>query len=158
MNKVVLNYQDAQNLGAYLMDNSLARTFKLKPTSSPAKEPKLIVPPNYAKQNQLKFRNYQIIKGQRKPMKDKWIETKFNLLDTRAEVQNIQLRKALANLQTRSVKRRKAQRPKPQRRKKITEKMLRQPLRQAPKKQKQSSPFGNVFGDDILDMGDLFKI
>ena len=141
LNKVPLTKINAQNLGAYLTDESLARTFKLKPISSPPQKPKLKVPKNQFLKTRHKFRDYRIIKGQRKPLKNKWIENKFHLLDTRAEVNDISLRKAQADLQKRSVKRRKAL--KPQRRKKLItlkEIQKRQPQKQIIKSEDLFAP------------------
>jgi hypothetical protein len=80
----------AQNLGSYVTDTSLAATFQLRKTSKTAREPKLNIPKGYFRSTITKFRDYKI-KGKSKiPLKDSWIEKRKHRLDTKLETKSIQ--------------------------------------------------------------------
>ncbi|HUW43425.1 MAG TPA: hypothetical protein VMV95_00475, partial [Bacillota bacterium] len=98
LNKQPLTKIQALSLGSHLADTSLSRTFKIEKTSKAPKPSTLKFPPNYFLDNQRKFRGYQLKKGKKIPMKDKYIERNPFLLDTRQEVQKIGLLKRLAQL------------------------------------------------------------
>ena len=95
----------AKDLRNYLVDTSLSRTAKLKP--SPRKPSKRILkaPTGYASKTKKKFRKYKIVKGKRKTLPSgKVIERRRHLLDTKQEKKQITLRKRIAQLQKQSKK------------------------------------------------------
>ena len=99
LNKVPLTKAKAKDLGAWLTDHSLARTFKLKQTNKEAQKPKLKVPASYFSKTKHKFRDFRKVKGEKIPLKNKWIEKKGKfLLDTRAERNKITLLAKLSKL------------------------------------------------------------
>ena len=90
----------ARDLRNYLVDTSLSRTAKLKPSSRKPSKRILKSPTGYAFKTKKKFRKYKIVKGKRVPLR-KWrvIEKKKHLLDTKQEKRQITLRKRVAQLQ-----------------------------------------------------------
>ncbi len=93
----------AKDLRNYLVDTSLSRTAKIKP--SPKKPSKRILkaPTGYASKTKKKFRKYKIVKGKRKTLPSgKVIERRKHLLDTKQEKKQITLRKRIAQLQKQS--------------------------------------------------------
>lgn len=102
LSKVPLTKREAQSLGLYLADTSLSRTFKIKKTTKKARKSKLDFPKDYFLFQQHKFRGYQIKKGKRIPLKNKWIEKSNFLLDTPQEVRKITLARRLAKIRKRS--------------------------------------------------------
>ncbi|GAG91876.1 unnamed protein product, partial [marine sediment metagenome] len=124
-------------LGSSLIDKSLARTFQLKLAGKPAQEPKTIIPANYYRNTIYKYRDYKIVKGVRKPMKDKFIERKgISLLDTPEEREDISLKRALSDLQKKSSERRKSLRKTKQpRTRKIRPKQVMQQIVEIPRGQ-----------------------
>ncbi len=99
LNRVPLTRKKARDLGGFLIDHSLARTFKLRGTIKKAQKPILKVPANYFAKNKKKFRNFRIVKGERIPTPFKWIEKRGKfLLDTRDEKRKITLFRRLSTL------------------------------------------------------------
>jgi len=108
LNKVPLKQSEAKDLGAWLIDHSLGRTFKLKQSNRPAQKPRLKVPKSYFTKHRKKFRNFKIIKGKKVFTPYQWIEKRGTpLLDTRAERKKITLLKKLSQLQKKSLIKRK---------------------------------------------------
>jgi hypothetical protein len=109
LNQVPLTKAKARDLGAFLADRSLARTFKLKQTGKVAKKPKLKIPASYYSRTRKKFRDFRRVKGKKIKLRNKFIEKKGKpLLDTRAERERITLLAQLARLKKKSkIKRRK---------------------------------------------------
>lgn len=98
INKVAVTKKKALDLGSWIVDHSLGRTFKIKKTGTPAKRPKLSVPANYFQKNRPKFRNFRISKGKKLPLGNTFIEKKTKLLDTISERKKITLIKQRSNL------------------------------------------------------------
>ena len=95
----------AKDLGAWLTDHSLGRTFKLKGTMSIAKKPKLKVPGSYYSKTRGKFRGFRISKGKKIKLRDSYIEKKGKyLLDTRSEKKKITLLAQRARLRKKYLK------------------------------------------------------
>ena len=94
----------ARSIGAFLIDKSLARTWKIKKSSKPIGRRKLIkIPDNYFTKTSKKYRTFRIVKGEKIPLKNKWIEKRGKpLLDTREEKQKITLRRKLAQVRKQS--------------------------------------------------------
>jgi len=98
LNKVPLTEGRARDVGSYLADTSLARTFKIQPTKGKPKQTKLDVPLGYFNAVKYKLRDHKIRKGKQIPMKDKWIEKSPYALDTYQEVNQINLFKRLSQI------------------------------------------------------------
>ncbi len=99
VNKVPLTKRRAKDLRNYVVDTSLSRTAKIKPTTKKARSPKLSVPSGYAKRTRGKFRRHRIKKGKRIPLKKgKVIELSKNLLDTIQEKNKITLRRRIKQI------------------------------------------------------------
>ncbi len=101
VNKTALTKQQAKRLGSTLVDSTLSRTFRIKPTKAKAQKPRLKTK-TFQKR---KFRTFRIIKGKKVPLpKGKFIEkggrfTKQNfLLDLKGEKKGITLRRGLKQL------------------------------------------------------------
>ena len=101
VNKVPLTKARAKRLGSTLVDSTLSRTFRIKPTKGKVEKPKLKTKTFQKK----KFRTFKIVKGKRVPLpKGKFIEkggrfTKRNfLLDLKGEKKGITLRRGLKQL------------------------------------------------------------
>ena len=85
MNVVPLTKSKARDLGAFLTDKSVARTFKIKQSDSIAKKPKLKVPSSYFKRHQKKFRGRKV-KGRFQPIRRVAIEKSKFAIDSRGEI------------------------------------------------------------------------
>jgi len=108
LNRVPLTNAKAKDLGAWLADHSLARTFKIQKVNKTAKNPKLKVPKSYFSKTKPKFRDFRKVKGKKVPLKNKWIEKKGKpLLDTRDEKKKITLLSQLAKLKKKSRRKKK---------------------------------------------------
>ncbi len=95
----------AKDLMTYLVDTSLSRTGRIKPSSKKPSKRKLKSPSGYASQTRKKFRTYKIVKGKRVPLRaGKKIEKSRYLLDTRQEKKQITLKKRIAQLKKQSRK------------------------------------------------------
>ena len=79
-----------------------------------------------------KFRDYRIIEGERKPMKNKWIEKSTHLLDTPQERRKISVARRIAQLKPKKKKRKKPVKRKPAGRKRPGKK----------RKSRKTNPFG----------------
>ncbi len=80
-----LSKPTAKNFGAYVVDNSIAAQFKIKPTRGKIKQPKFKVPPVFFDMNVNKFRSPRGKKSKR----NIYIERKNRRLDTANEVNQI---------------------------------------------------------------------
>jgi hypothetical protein len=99
VNKVPLTLQRARDLRNYILDTSLARTGKIKPTKGKPRKQKIKVPIGYAKRTVKKFRRVKIKRGNKMRLsKNKVIEKRKNLLDTKQEKKKIGLRKRIKQL------------------------------------------------------------
>ena len=102
INKVPISKQRAEDLRNYIIDTSLSRTGKIKP-SGKMQKPKLRVPVTYGSKTKYKFRTYKIRKKKRVPLrKGKVIEKRKRLLDTPQEKKQISLARRLAQLEKQS--------------------------------------------------------
>ena len=102
INKVPISKQRAEDLRNYIIDTSLSRTGKIKP-SGKMQKPKLRVPVTYGSKTKFKFRTYKIRKKKRVPLrKGKVIEKRKRLLDTPQEKKQITLARRLAQLEKKS--------------------------------------------------------
>lgn len=100
VNKVPLIKQRARDLRNFVLDTSLSRTGKIKPSKRKAQKPKLRSPVGFASRTRKKFRKFRQVKGKRKPLsRGKVIERSKRLLDTKQEIQGITLRRRIAQLQ-----------------------------------------------------------
>lgn len=98
LNKKPLSRSAAKDLGSKLVDTSLSRRFKLKPTGGKPSKSGRVTSGNFSRTRQ-KFRDFRIVKGKRVPLKNTFIEKKGKfLLDTRGEKKGITLRRRLAML------------------------------------------------------------
>ena len=103
VNQVPLSKTNARNLRSTLIDNSLARSGRIKPRSGKPKAPKLKVRKGFAKRTGNKFRSYRIVKGKRVPLpRGSVIERSKFLLDSRSEKRQIGLRRRVAILTRKS--------------------------------------------------------
>ena len=80
-----LSKPTAKNFGAYVVDNSIAAQFKIKPTRGKIKAPRFKVPPSFFNLNVGKFRKPR----GKKPKRNIYIERKNRRLDTANEVNEI---------------------------------------------------------------------
>jgi len=86
----------AMDVGVNITDRTLARTFILKESKKKPKPLDFQIPKNYAKFYGFKFRDYQIKKGRRVPLKNKFIEKKQFIGDTAGELSDLNVRKFMA--------------------------------------------------------------
>ena len=103
LNKKPLSKQNAERLGSTAIDTSLARTFQVKATRGTPQ--KLGV--RTTRFNKKKFRDFRIVKGRRKKLKNTFIERSRRLLDTSGERKGITLRRRMAQLRKRPTVKRK---------------------------------------------------
>lgn len=108
LNKVPLTKAKAKDVGAYMIDHSLAATWKIKKTSKMAEKKVLETPSGYYARTSRKYRANKIRKGKKVPMKDKWIEKRGKRLDTRDEVRKITLAKKIKEVRAKPAAKKKA--------------------------------------------------
>lgn len=104
LNKVPLTKTKARDLGSFVADKSLARTFSIRKTKGTVRKPRLRVPSGHFSRTKKKFRAFKIVKGKRVSLKNKRIEKRRNILDTRSEKRGLTLKRQLALLQKKSKK------------------------------------------------------
>lgn len=105
INKKPITKIQAKNLGADVADHSLANTFLIKRTGRKAQPPKILVRRNYFQTTQKKFRDFRIIKGQKIPLKNKYIEKRGKpRLDTIQERKKIQAERYIKGLRKQKLK------------------------------------------------------
>jgi len=99
INKVPLSKRRAKDLRNLVVDTSLSRTARIKPTRGKPSSPQIKVPKGFARRTSKKFRRFKQRKGKRVPLpKGKVIERGRFLLDTRQEKRQITLKKRIAQL------------------------------------------------------------
>lgn len=99
INKIPLTKQQALDLGGEVADRSLANTIKLKKIFRKPQNPEFNIKRGYFASAQAKFRDYQIRKGKRIPLKDIYIEKRGPArIDTPTEKQKIQAAAYIARL------------------------------------------------------------
>jgi len=101
INKRPLSKTDATKLGSAIVDTSLSRTFKLKPSTMKPKKPTFKVKAPSMK----KFRTFKQVKGVKRKLKHTFIEKSKHLLDTKSEKRGITLKRRIAQLQPRKIQR-----------------------------------------------------
>lgn len=102
LNRNTLSKSNAQDLGAYITDTSLAATFKLKRATKQAQQSKLNIPKGYFAKTSFKYRDYKIRNKKRIPLQNSWIEKRGYRLDTPNETRSIQAaRKSLMKVKRR---------------------------------------------------------
>ena len=79
----------AQDIGSFLVDNTLSAEFSLRESRKQPKQPKIQVPRNYWGTNKNKFRQFRIKQGVQIPLKNTFIERKTNRLDSFGEINRI---------------------------------------------------------------------
>ena len=99
VSKRPLTKKKAQDLRNFIVDQSLGRTARIRPTRGKPTTPKLKVPKGYSRKTYRKFRRYRVVKGKRVPLvKGRIIEKSKHLLDTRSEKKSITLKRKIAQL------------------------------------------------------------
>ncbi len=99
VNKKPLTKERAKDLGSSVVDTSLSRRFKIKPTGGKPKKGVLKAPIRNFDRTKKKFRDFRIVKGKKVPLKNTFIEKKGKpLLDTRGEKRGITLRRRIKML------------------------------------------------------------
>ena len=100
-----LSKTDARDMQRYLIDTSLSRSGKLKPSRNPPKSPQLDIPFGYGEISSHKFRDFKQVKGKRIKLEPDFVIEKGQfLLDTRQEVNDITIEKRLAELKKNIIK------------------------------------------------------
>ncbi len=133
VNKVPLNKRKAKSVRNYIVDTSLSRTARIKKTKGKPKPSRLNVPSGYSKKTSIKFRNYRIVKGKRKPLpKGTVIEKRNRLLDTRGEKRGITARRRIAQITKPRKTIRKPVRTRGTKTSPTTRKAIRKPVRASP--------------------------
>ena len=108
LTKVPVTQRQAEDIAAFLVDNSLSTNWRIEKANRFAKQPKIDIPTGYFDNTRTKWRDFKIRKGEKIPTPNSYIERKgLPRLDTFAEINNIQLLRALKQLQTTSSVRRK---------------------------------------------------
>lgn len=116
--KGIVGKGNANDLGSFVVDNSIAAQYRLK--KSPKKQKvsdKINIPVNYFELNKNKFRGFQIVRGKPKKLKNKFIEKRNRRLDTSGESSQIKAAQVVGRLK-----------------------------RNARRQAKQSNAFGNLIG------------
>ncbi len=136
LTKVPVTQQQAEDIAAFLVDNSLSTNWRIEKANRFAKQPKIDIPTGYFDNTRFKWRDFKIRKGEKIPTPNSYIERKgLPRLDTFAEINNIQLLRALKQLQTTSsVRRKQVKKLRGEKRKVITLKDLQ---KQQPQQQQQ---------------------
>lgn len=99
INKKPLKYNQAQNLGADVVDHTLANTFKVRKVKGRPQKPNFKLKSQYFPKTQNKFRAFRIVKGKKVPLRNTWIEKRGKArLDTFSERKRISTAAYLARL------------------------------------------------------------
>ena len=96
--KKTLRKSRAKDVGSYVTDTSLSRSYKIKKSKKKIQKTG-IAPKGYFKKTKSKFRNFRIVKGRRVKLKNTFIEVRTKLLDRPEERKGIKLRKRISQLQ-----------------------------------------------------------
>lgn len=113
LNKKPLSEKNALNRGAFAVDHTTARTFKIKRVGKFKKLGRITKQEgNYFKRTRKKYRRFKIKKGVKRPLVRKYIERKGRgLIDTRGEKRGLTLRR-LIERRRRGPLRKKVKKPK----------------------------------------------
>ena len=114
INQKPLNQKSAKDLRNFILDTSLSRSGRIKPTKGKPKKARIKVPSSFSSKTRNKFRNFRTVKGKRIPLvRGGVIEKKTKLLDTKQERANISLRKRIKQLTKRPTKKKPSPKKKP---------------------------------------------
>lgn len=103
INRKPLTKSEALDLGSQVADRSLANTYKIKRVFQKPQPPELNIQKGYFARTQKKFRDYRIIRGNRVPLKDTFIEKRGPpRIDTITEKQKLQAAAYIARLRKQS--------------------------------------------------------
>ena len=92
INKKPLSKRDAQSRGSFAIDKSTSRTFKIKKVGQVKKLAKITKKErNYIRKARPKLRGFKTVKGKRVPLKNKFIEKRNFLIDSRGEKRQLSL-------------------------------------------------------------------
>ncbi len=106
INKNPVKKMAALDLGADVVDHSLANTFKIRKTGKEATTSRLKINRGYFGENRFKFRDFKIIKKKKIPLINKFIEKRKARLDTRTEKRKLSAAAYIARLRKRPTQRR----------------------------------------------------
>ncbi len=96
LNKVPLSKKQATDLAAFVVDNSTsARGGIVRASGKTKKKPLTRIPNNYFLKTRKKYRTFRIIKGQKVPLQNQFIERKRNRIDTRGEKRGLSVAKII---------------------------------------------------------------
>ncbi len=93
---VPMTREEAHNFGSWVSDNTLAAQFQIRETKQKPQKSRYNIPPLNWTFTQAKFRDYEIRRGKRVPLKNRYIEKAPYRLDTSGEVRKIQVARFLA--------------------------------------------------------------
>ena len=94
LNKLPLTKTDALSRGAYAIDHSTARTFKIVPVSKAKKVGRITKgEKGYFSKTKRKYRTVRISRGKRIVLKNKYIEKRKKAIDTKGEKKGLTLAK-----------------------------------------------------------------
>jgi len=92
LNRLALSKKDANSRGAWAIDNSTARTFRIRPAGKRKKLGKITPKEKgYFGRKKSKFRDFRIVKGKKKKLINKNIERTRHAIDTRGEKKQLSL-------------------------------------------------------------------
>lgn len=86
----------AQDQGAFIIDRSLARTFRIRKVKGQAQKPIVTVPTGYFQRTRQKYRAFKKRKGAKITTPNQFIEKRKFALDSRTEVRRIQAARLIA--------------------------------------------------------------
>lgn len=94
LNRLPLRKQDALSRGAWAIDNSTARTLKIKPAGQTKRFGTIALKEKgYFNKKRIKIRGHRIVKGRKKKLKNTFIEKRRFGIDTRGEKKQLSLAK-----------------------------------------------------------------
>ena len=85
----ILGKTSALNYGSWVVDNTLDAQFRIKKSQGKPRKQKLNIPSNYFNLYGNKFRNYKVVGGKKRQLKNTFIEFQNRRLDTAGEVNKI---------------------------------------------------------------------
>ncbi len=104
VNQVPITKNKARDLASFVTDRSLAATWKIKKSKKFAQKPVKIIPPRYFDRNKDKFRSFKRKKGIRIPITNSAIERRTFRLDSRSEVNKINVARFSKQISRRIIK------------------------------------------------------
>lgn len=98
INDKPLTHEDAKDIGAFAIDNSISATFEIRKSKEAPEPIENALLYGYFADNIQKFRDYKIKKGMKIPMNERFIEKAKDRLDTQGEIKEISLEKVKAEI------------------------------------------------------------